>query len=179
MRACQQRAYIAHAHAVCKRKRSAQAVHCKQCTHGMRTHGSALPGAESTPPRRKPHGSAMTPQPTQIFASVTADAPTEPTPSFSRVRSASLLDIYLRKVDGKRGRVERHCRSVGREARLVVRPSVSVGWPLRQAVRGASGLFVQQAAACACCRRALHLPALPGHARQLWEGNQVTTWPLS
>ena len=83
-----------------------------ECTHSMRTHGSALPGAESTPPRRKPHGSAMTPQPTQIFASVTADAPTEPTPSFSRVRSASLLDIYLRKVDGKRGRVERHCRSM-------------------------------------------------------------------
>eukprot|EP00964_Phaeocystis_antarctica_P113054 scaffold77134_cov63-Phaeocystis_antarctica.AAC.4 len=54
----------------------------------------------------------MTPQPTQIFASVTADAPTEPKPSFSRVRSASLLDIYLRKVDGKRGRVERHCRSM-------------------------------------------------------------------
>ena len=66
-----------------------------ECTHSMRTHGSALPGAESTPPRMKPHGSAMTPQPTQIFASVTADAPTDPAPSFSfsRVRSASWLDM--------------------------------------------------------------------------------------
>jgi hypothetical protein len=46
----------------------------------------------------------MTPQPTQIFASVTADAPTDPAPSFSRVRSASLFDIArttgLSKDDG-------------------------------------------------------------------------------
>ena len=119
-----------------QRTSSAQAVHCKQFTHGMRTHVSALPGAESTPPRRKPHGSAMTPQPTQIFASVTADAPTEPTPSFSRVRSASLLDIYLRKVDGKRGRVERHCRSM--VARTACRHSATM-YALKQklAHRGA------------------------------------------